>query len=394
MSFASGPVSFQRFHIDGHLPTDVTDRFVAALNKHAFGHSPPRPDGTQSGWVGPSHVLDTELRAEAVACGGYVHLALRVDQLKPPPSILRAYARLEEDALRQSSGRAFLNRAEQRQAKEKARLRAEQEARGGQFRRIVAYPVLIDLEHQTVYFAALSAPAADRLMQLFYDTFGRGLTPVNPEQAAGRVLERSGDARKLESLTPFVLVPPPGAAHEAATQNTAGDASFLGKEFLTWLWYHTDADEGPLKVRSGDEITVMIDKVLRMKCDFGLTGTTAITADGPANLPEARAALGSGKQPASMGLVLGSPLGEMRLTLDGPRLAVAGLVLPEDDSEDDPRARLERRFELTADAAHLLDALFEVFVLLRTGRNWPRELRSLSAWATRLAGAALHVVSA
>lgn len=391
MAFAGGPVSFQRFLIEGSLSRDVDERFVAALRARAFGSSPPQPDDTQCGWIGPRHVFDTELAGETIACGAYVHVGVRLDKLSAPPSVLRAYVRMEEDALRQTGGRALLSRAELRRAREAARERAGQEARAGDFRRIAAYPVLIDLEHQQVFLGTLSLSAADKVLQLFHATFGCGLVPADPERCAMRVLERGGDLRKLENLAPFTLVRAP---RDGEPEFEGVDANFLGKEFLTWLWYRIDADTGPLKIHSGDEVTVMIDKVLRLKCDFGLTGTDVITADGPANLPEARAALASGKQPTKMGLLLGCPLGEFRFTLEGPRLAVSGLIVPEEDGADDPRARLERRFELIADTGHLLDALFELFVAVRTGRKWNHELRDMSAWAAGQAAEKPRAVSA
>ena len=129
------------------------------------------------------------------------------------------------------------------------------------------------------------------------------------------------------------------------------------------------------------DIAVMIERSLRLKCDFGMTGTTVITTDTPAALPEAKAALSVGKQPNKMGLILGGMGGEYRLTVDGPRWTVSGLVPPEPPEDQDIRARLEQRFEGIADLANLLDGLYELFILRRIGRNWNRELASMSAWA-------------
>jgi hypothetical protein len=121
---------------------------------------------------------------------------------------------------------------------------------------------------------------------------------------------------------------------------------------------------------------------MRLKCDFGLTGTDLISADTPTALPEARAALQAGKQPVKLGLVLGASIGEFRLTLDAERFTVTGLVVPEPDGSDgDERGRLEQRFESTADAASLLDALYEQFLLQRVAADWDVELEEMSAWA-------------
>ena len=380
MAFTSGPVSFQRFLIDGPMPTDVTDKYVKAVNDHAFGRLAVLPDDTQLGWIGPHHLFETEIEGERIACGPYVHLAVRVDRLKAPPNVVKAYVQVEQQTMLQAKGREFLNRSEKRQAREKALIRADQEARAGNFRRMNSYPLLIDAKHRSVFLGTLSTTVADKVMQLFYDTFGRGLEPADPERLAQRALDREKKARALESLVPFTLVTPPDPP---ADRDVFGetDLRFLGKEFLTWLWFQTEADDGPLRVSTGDEVTVLLDKTLRLKCDFGLTGVDVLTADNPTSLPEAKAALRIGKQPTRAGLILGTPQGEFRLTLDGQRLAVSGLVLPEDETAQDEPAILEQRFELVADAAHLLDALFEMFVLRRTARSWSGDLQAMSTWA-------------
>jgi recombination associated protein RdgC len=382
MAFASGSVSLQRFSIDGQMPAEVDDTLVAALNAQAFGHAPPQSDDTQIGWIGPRHLFDTEITGDAIACGPFAHLAVRIDQLKPPANIVRAYVHLEEETALQDSGRAFLNRAEQRRARAAAQDRADKEARAGSFRRRSLCPMLIDLEHGDVYLGTLGATAADKVMQLFYDTFGRGLEPIDAERLASRILERARRARVLESLTPFTLVKPPDHAADLPANVPGSDLNFLGKEFLTWLWYQTDRDDSALAVRGGDALTLMIDRTMRLKCDFGLTGSDVITADSPTLLPEARAALRVGKQLTRAGLVIGAPGGEFRFTLDGQRLAVSGLALPEEDGEPDARARLEQRFERISDVVHLIDALFELFLLERTGRTWDQTLRAMSEWAT------------
>jgi hypothetical protein len=394
MAFASGPVTFQRFEISGPLPEDVTDELVAALNGRSFGQAPPLSDDTQIGWIGPQHVLQTQLSAETIAFGRFAHLAMRMDRLKPPANVVKAYIRMEEEAALQSSGREQLSRGEKRQARDAALSRADAEARSGEFRRITTMPVLFDLQHKRLYLGSLSPTAADKLRVLVHETFGCNLEAIEPEMLAGQCLTAHNNARALESLVPFTLVEPPEGFGGAGADFAGTDLNFLGKEFLTWLWHQIDTQSGALQVRDGQDIVVMIDKTMRLKCDFGLTGTDVITADGPASLPEARAALKVGKQPNKLGLVVGSPLGEFRLSLDGPRLAISSLALPEPDTEQDERARLEHRFELAADAANIIDALFEVFVLERTGRDWDTLLQQMSAWAKGGRRPKLHAQSA
>lgn len=381
MAFASGPVSFQRFYISGSIPEDITEAFIKALDARAFGRVGTLPDDTQIGWIGPRHLFETDITAESIAFGRFAHLALRVDRLRAPANVLKAYVRMEEETALQAGGRDFLNRTERRRAREAAALRAEEEAKSGGFRRMNSYPVLIDLERGVVYLGAGGAAVGEKLMKLFSDTFGRALEPAAAEHVATRLMLAAKNSRALEHLRPSHLVDPPEGFADQAADFAALDLNFLGKELLSWLWYKTDGDDGPLKVRTGDEAAVMIDKTIRLKCDYGLSGVDVITADNPTSLPEAKAALEIGKQPTKAGLILGSPVGEFRLTLDGPRMTVSSMTLTESDAELDARARIEQRFELIADAADLIDSLFDLFLIKRTSGEWNAELRKMRTWA-------------
>ncbi len=379
MGFASGAIAFQRFFIDGRAPSVVDDAFVEQLNAKMFGKVAAQADGSHFGWVGPRHVFDTPLAGEHVGVGPYAHFALRVDKAKAPPTLVKSYLRIEEDLIREDSGKPFLTRGERRMAKEKALLRVEQEVRSGRHTSITTYPVLLDLDRGAAFLGATSTAAADRCMALFADTFGATLQPATAQTVAERLMASAGATRALEQLDPFTLIDAP--ADWTGGPSFDHDLNFLGKELLTWLWRRTDQDDGPLRVRTGNELSVMIDRALRLKCDFGLTGVDMITADNPAGLPEARAALQIGKQPVKAGLTIGAPLGEYRCTLDAPRLTVTGFTPPEPDGEVDAAGLLEHRFEAVTTLADLIDALLDVFLEARVGRAWSTELREMRAWA-------------
>ncbi len=376
MGFASGAVSYQRFFIEGSFPGEIDDTLVDALQQRAFDRTAPQPDDTQIGWIGPRHLFDTELHADALAAGRFVHLAVRLDRLKVPGNVLRSYIRLEEQQVREAQGRPMLTKGEKRRAREAAIIRADEEMRAGSFRRITSYPVLIDLERRELFLGSTGQGLADKVMELFRMTFAAALNPATPAGIAERML--SDEFEKLERVEPLRLVAPP--TEDATLDGDPGDLSFLGREFLSWLWYRIDGAQ-TLQLSDGGELTIAIDKTLRLKCDYGLTGTDAISADVPTQLPEARAALRSGKQPIKAGLVIGAPLGEFSCALDGQRFTLSGLNVPEDRSVQDAAARREARFEAISDVAALLDAAFEVFLLRRLRSDWDNEARAMAAWA-------------
>lgn len=378
MGFASGNISFQRFAITGPFVEHADDAFIARLQKRGISKSATLADETQIGWIGPRHVLDETIEPAAVAFGSFAFLAVRLDRLRAPAGVIKAYVRLEEQALLEAGGREFLSKGEKRKARESAIDRAEKEARNGDFRRMGAYPVLIDLAHRVVYFGNTGSGVADKFIGLFRDTFGAPLEPLGPEAVAQRILKAAKNPRALENLNPLRLVKSPDGGDGAAVEL---DLAFLGRELLTWLWFRTEQDDRQLRVQEGDEIAVLIEKSLRLKCCFGVSGTTTIAADSPATLPEARAALRSGKLPIKAGLILGSRVGEFRLTFDGPKFSVSGLTLPEGERLPTLAARIEQRFEQMTDVAAILDALFELFLQERVSREWNATQRLMTAWA-------------
>lgn len=392
MAFASGAVSYQRFFISGKPLGVVDDRFVAALQEYAFGRRGSADADVQMGWITSRHLFDNEILGEKVALGRFALLGLRIDSLKPPASILRSYVQMEVDAEQRATGRAFLNKAERQRARDKARLRLEQEARGGSFRRTTGHTLLIDLENNILLLGSLGASVADRLTELFGNTFHRALEPVHADALAQRILGTR--TRTLEQLLPFQLVPPPEPV-DAEDRSAVVDVAFLGREFLTWLWFLTDTQRTDvLKLRAGDQVAVMIDRSMRLECPSGATGTVSLAADGPASMPEARAALMTGKLPTRLGLLLGSPAGEFSLTLDGARMAVSSLTVPEAADKRDPRLLLEERCEQVLDCTTLLDALFELFLRVRTAASWNATLAEMRSWALGAAARARRAVTA
>ncbi|MGE3180576.1 MAG: hypothetical protein AB7N71_03030 [Phycisphaerae bacterium] len=378
MGFASGAISYRRYIISGKPFGTVTDEFVAALNNFAIGNQGSSDPSQQIGWIGSQHIFDRAMTGEKIALGRYAHFSLRVDKLSVPSNVARSLMRMEEEAALAASGREFLSKTERRTAREAAKLQIEKETKSGTYRRIAAYPLLIDLESNTLLFANTSAATSDTLIELFGNTFQRALHPMDADSLAERLLEKN--SRALEQVRPVHFVPMPEDFGDPGTD--AANVQFLGKEFLTWLWFLTDRGETEkLQMRNGDDLTVAIDRTLRLECDFRMTGTDVITCDAPGGLPEARAALAIGKQPTKAGLVLGTSLGEFALTLDGQKMNVSGLIVPTDDDQNDPQSAVEDRFEHAFDCATIIDVLYETFLQHRVSNNWQATMDEMSAWA-------------
>ena len=387
MSFASGSISYRRYQVSGPHPETVDENVIAALGKHAFGAGgKTSADGLEVGWIAPTHLFDTDIVAEKVSVGRFLHVAMRLDRLNAPAAVVRSYREMEETAARQATGKLKLSPEERLQAKEAAEARADQEARRGLFRRISAHPMMFDLENHTVYLGSLGNNVHDKLRILFANTFGATLVPMDVAELASQLTQRTGRHRSLEDTVPTHLVDPPVGSGNGHGSVDAADRTFLGREFLTWLWHELETNGGVVPVASNGrhalpgEVAVALDRVMQLECDFRLSGRDLVYTEDPGKAPEARAALQTGKQPSRIGLVLGADGEQYRLVLDATRWHATGLTLPTSD-EPDHGARLEERLVQMTRCAGLLDGLLGSFLAVRLGPNYRTKLGQLRRWA-------------
>lgn len=382
MGFAAGSVTFRRFFLAGKHPKTPTDKWLAAFADRAFGRQNyVASDGIETGWIVPNHLFDVDFsEPHRLAVGRFVYVAMRLDRTAPPGNIIKSYQRMEEAAALAASGREFLSKEERALARQAAADRAEKEARDDAFRRLAAFPVLIDLEQGMLYFSTAGKLASDKLAGLFSETFDMPLTPADAEEVAFRTCSTHGTQRDFEDAEPFCLVDPPGEADGAASPLGGGDHTHLGRELLLWMWYRTAAREGVFEFLDGTSATVAIDRAMQLDCPLDVTGRDTIRNDAPASSPEARAALGVGKMPAKMGLLIGASAGEWALNLSAADLAITGLAIPKAEDKE-PGAVLEHRFTQIVEASSTVDRLFAAFLRLRFGNGWAKELADMKRWA-------------
>ena len=157
------------------------EEYLIQLHKIGRHGSVDPTDGVASGWSGGDHVLDVNFDLEKNIINDALHLAIRVDTDKIPGPRLKAYTKMETDALAQLNPSGKPTKAQRLEAKEAAMIRAEAEAADGRFRKMAFYPVLWDGQSNTLYSGATSASVNDRLQTLFRETFDLTLVPVTPQ---------------------------------------------------------------------------------------------------------------------------------------------------------------------------------------------------------------------
>ena len=379
MGFLSGAVTFLRFRVAGPAPRLFDQEHLDRLADLAAGRQRiAAADGVEVGWTAGGHVLDTDFALDKNVVNDSLHFELCVESDKLPADKLKAYTAVELAALAKNNPSGFASARQKREAKEIARERLEEEAKDGRYRKRKCVPVMWDRTTNEVLFGATSLTQVDRLCSLFEQTFAAKLECVTAGRLAADIDNRTGpDA----DLTPSVFVPGVSTGDVCWIAGD-GDHSFLGNEFMLWLWYWLDVQSDTLTLGDKSEATVMIARSLTLECPRGQTGADAFAHEGPARLPEARRAIQSGKLPRKCGLTVVRHDRQYEFTLHAETLAVGAAKLPAQEDATG-RAIVEGRVGQVRHFIETIDGLYSCFLSRRLGREWADELRGMQGWLSR-----------
>lgn len=385
MSFRRGSVSYDRFLPQGvQIGTTGDDLWEAFRTNRIAAPGAVAPTQPVVGWIGGRHLLDLTIGWETNGFGGAVLVAMRKDVVRVPAELRRAYAELAEEAIRAElpaeHKARHLTRRERQDVREQAERQVMEEAGRGSHRTMKQTPVLWDIPGGLLLAPAASDEARQQLGSLFKETTQGILSTVGAgelaarAQAGGRraVDDVEAETFGIEPVEPSVPVPQPSWCSN-------DHANVLGNEFLVWLWWCSEAGEHPTV--DGQIVTVIPERALDLACAWDVTGTTAIRADFPTRLREARRSLLAGKWPRKMAIVLETGGDAFRATIRGETLGVSGLALPRDeDAPADERGEVERRVDQVLTFERALRGTFEQFVRVRLSAEWSAVRREVSRW--------------
>lgn len=394
MPFRHGSISFARFRLAGDVPTAADDALFDRLAEHTV--QPPSvgaPPELQAGWCAGRHVFDASFDADTMLFGEHLLPGVRIDTNKVPAEIRKAYRAMAESAYAMNSPTGVLSRSEKQAAKEEAEARCRQELADGQHRSSKLIPVWWDLARRMIYAPCFSDASVTALNTLIFESFDATIDFASSGALAHEWLSEQGKTRDFDDAKPSRFTPPPAHATNDDGRDLATPAvpwalggpepkDFLGNEFLIWLWWMIEAEEGLISTNIG-EIAVIIDAVLDMDCAWDATGKQSLRATGPARLPEARKALEFGKWPRKAGLILAHRGEQWSLTLQADRFLFTGVKLPKpegDDAPKSPREEIEQRLNSLEQLDRTMLALYHAFLRTRFDPTWSGVRERISKW--------------
>lgn len=358
MSFESGSISYRMFYVNKAMPKDTVERFA----EHAAPPLSTLGDGEIHGWVSGRHLLDRVIKQENAYYAGFLRLTLMKAERKIPEALLRAECRMEELARQEAQGKAFLSRTERKEIKDEitSRLLPQMPPQ------LKGIPFVYDDREKMVYAAALNEKQVDAFIIAFAQALGFGLVPVIPETAA---LKRLGVHVKEWSPSSFS----PDVEDQEAGQDP-------GEDFLTWLWFVSEARGGVVQLPGLGEFAVMVDGPLHFVME-GTGAHEAVLRRGEPRLSaEAKASLLAGKKLKQAKLTLAEGEAQYSCTFGGAGFVVRGLKLPPLEKMDAVSAFQERMNQAGRFSSALL-ALYDRFVEERQSvKNWPQTMKEIHAW--------------
>ncbi len=153
---------------------------------------------------------------------------------------------------------------------------------------------------------------------------------------------------------------------------------FLGREFLTWLWFKSEAKtDGLIIIQEQEPVTITVGDKMVLETGDGEYRETLVLQGSHSEHREARLGLLQGKLPEEMHLKLSRGQDEWQLTLKAATLEMKGLKRqsappPQEDDEDQEAFFFDQMYQVEA-VSEIIDGLFREFLSKRLSPAWDQE---------------------
>lgn len=162
--------------------------------------------------------------------------------------------------------------------------------------------------------------------------------------------------------------------------------SFLGNEFLTWIWFLIETDHDITTLcGSQDPITLEIGNSISLENNLGDKSKEKITIKGDqAGLEEGTTALKKGAWVTDINLLCKIGEEEYKLSIKGESFNLTGLKTPSMDtstSEDEIEGMVLEKVFLLSKVTQVIDTLFLKYIEKRISDEWnSNDFQALKRW--------------
>ncbi len=162
--------------------------------------------------------------------------------------------------------------------------------------------------------------------------------------------------------------------------------SFLGNEFLTWLWYLVETDQDITRLSGSEQpVTLEIGNSLVLENNLGDKSKEKITIKGDqAGLEEGTTALKKGAWVTDINLICKIGEEDYKFSIKGESFNLTGLKTPSIDtstSEDEIEGMVIEKTYLLLKVTQVIDTLFLKYIEKRISDDFKStEFKAIAAW--------------
>jgi DNA recombination-dependent growth factor C len=361
MGIQSASATFTRFHVEDPVKKDFWKFVEKALQEGSF-RSGEEDRAEAAGFASWDDLFDSSFDCASYHKAEYVAFQFRVDRRKVPAVLLKQHFRAAVQRFREENG----NRWPARQ--EKQRLREEVVDR--LLARSLPHPSCCEVVWNTRKGWLLVGTRAGKMLEANHDHLESHLrihpVPLYHLRWALRLLS----ARSPEAAALAALVSP-------ESSNARDEGRFLGYEFLTWLWFHSEDRGGRIELEDGRIAEFHPGE--RMALSRPDDGRERVVCMSPAvSLEEARTALQRGKLVEEVQIFLRIGENEYSFRLDTDLASMRSLRTPtqmREPGEEDVDGRFLEKMFFIEEVFDCLDSAYLRFLTHRLGKSWESTIR-------------------
>jgi hypothetical protein len=155
--------------------------------------------------------------------------------------------------------------------------------------------------------------------------------------------------------------------------------SFLGREFLTWLWFKSETQNHKIKIKDIGEFQLFIDNKIILSSASGSVRENSLKGNSPAYAKEASAALSAGKMLSEAKFILQNQELNWSFSISAEDLSLRSIRLP-NVSQDSSREHFVKRIAYMRLLTDIIDSLYKEYIDLRLTSAFKTEAILIQDW--------------
>jgi len=345
MGLSKGTLTFTKYRVAGPLPDNFPDFIDKQIKLFAFSDLSTAGKEKIVGWTSFDNILDADFEYANYSVADYIVASLRIDRRAVPPALLKLKVLEAEKEFKEEKHLKKLFKGQREDIRETVR--------AGLLNRSHPVPAFYEMcwsvSGKWLLFGSLSEKVNDDFKEFFKRSFNLGVSQFMPWDP--------------DSIPKEIPLP--------------------GREFLTWLWFRSEARGGSIMIPDRGDVEVTFLQRIVLESGEGEYSETVACRGLHADLEEGKSALRKGKKVTEARIQLGTENTRFEFTFKADAFCFQSLRLPvpAEEAEEDRDGRILERIYLVELAMKTMEQLFALFLEKRLSPQWAtEELPQMKKW--------------